>query len=145
MLKNKRNILINDYLCHLWLNWKSLYQLAGISSVVVPVTTNFVSSNPAHGEVYSIQHYCDKVWLWLKAGRWSSLGTPVSSTNKTDHHNITITEIVESGVKHHNPKPDFEVHIQNPTIKLALKVVFLISPYTVYVALSVCLSTCIVL
>jgi hypothetical protein len=23
----------------------------------VPVTTNVVSSNPAHGEVYSIQHY----------------------------------------------------------------------------------------
>jgi len=23
----------------------------------MPVTTNFVKSNPAHGEVYSIQHY----------------------------------------------------------------------------------------
>ena len=23
----------------------------------VPITTNFVSSNPVHGEVYSIQHY----------------------------------------------------------------------------------------
>ena len=23
----------------------------------VPITTNVVSSNPAHGEVYSIQHY----------------------------------------------------------------------------------------
>jgi hypothetical protein len=23
----------------------------------VPITTNIVSSNPAHGEVYSIQHY----------------------------------------------------------------------------------------
>jgi hypothetical protein len=23
------------------------------------------------------------------AGQWFSLGTPVSSTNKTDHHNIT--------------------------------------------------------
>jgi hypothetical protein len=26
----------------------------------VPVTTNDVSSNPAHGEVYSIQHYVIK-------------------------------------------------------------------------------------
>ena len=31
---------------------------------------------------------CDKVCQWLAAGRWVSLGTPVSSTNKTDHHDI---------------------------------------------------------
>ena len=31
---------------------------------------------------------CDKVCQWLAAGRWVSPGTPVSSTNKTDHHNI---------------------------------------------------------
>ena len=39
---------------------------------------------------------CDKV----AAGLWFSPGTPVSSTNKTDYHDIT--EYVESGVKHHN-------------------------------------------
>jgi hypothetical protein len=32
---------------------------------------------------------CDKVCQWLEAGRWFSLGTPVSSTNKTDRHDIT--------------------------------------------------------
>jgi hypothetical protein len=32
---------------------------------------------------------CDTVCQWLSAGRWFSLGTPVSSTNKTDRHNIT--------------------------------------------------------
>jgi hypothetical protein len=32
---------------------------------------------------------CDKVCQWLVAGLWFSPGTPVSSTNKTDHHNIT--------------------------------------------------------
>jgi len=26
----------------------------------VPITTNVVSSNPGHGEVYSIQHYVIK-------------------------------------------------------------------------------------
>jgi hypothetical protein len=31
----------------------------------------------------------DKVWQWLVAGQWDSQGTPVSSTNKTDHYNIT--------------------------------------------------------
>jgi hypothetical protein len=32
---------------------------------------------------------CDKVCQWLATGRWFSLGTPVSSTNKTDCHDIT--------------------------------------------------------
>jgi len=31
----------------------------------------------------------NKVCQWLTAGRWFSPGTPVSSTNKTDRHNIT--------------------------------------------------------
>jgi hypothetical protein len=32
---------------------------------------------------------CDKVCQWLATGRWFSLCTPVSSTNKTDCHDIT--------------------------------------------------------
>jgi len=32
---------------------------------------------------------CDKVCQWLVAGWWFSPRPPVSSTNKTDHHNIT--------------------------------------------------------
>ena len=31
---------------------------------------------------------CDKVCHWLATGRWFSPGTPVSSTNKTDRHDI---------------------------------------------------------
>ena len=31
---------------------------------------------------------CDKVCQWLATGRWFSPSTPVSSTNKTDRHNI---------------------------------------------------------
>jgi hypothetical protein len=31
---------------------------------------------------------CDKACRWLVTGRWFSLGTPVSSINKTDCHNI---------------------------------------------------------
>ena len=46
----------------------------------VPITTNVVRSNPAQCEVQSIQ---------LVTGRCFSLGTPVSSTNKTDNHDIT--------------------------------------------------------
>jgi hypothetical protein len=32
---------------------------------------------------------CDKVCQLLASGRWFSLGTPVSSTNNTNHHDIT--------------------------------------------------------
>jgi hypothetical protein len=32
---------------------------------------------------------CDKVCQWLAAGQWFSLGSPVSSTNKTDRHDIS--------------------------------------------------------
>ena len=32
---------------------------------------------------------CDKVCQWLAAGRWFSLGTPVSFTNRTDCNEIT--------------------------------------------------------
>ena len=32
---------------------------------------------------------CDKVCQWLATAQWFSPGTPVSSTNKTDRHNIT--------------------------------------------------------
>jgi len=31
---------------------------------------------------------CDKVCQWLTTGRWFSPGPPVSSTNKTDRHDI---------------------------------------------------------
>ena len=43
---------------------------------------------------------CDKVSQWLAAGRWFSPGTLVSSTNKTDLHDIT--EILLSTIKPSN-------------------------------------------
>jgi hypothetical protein len=47
----------------------------------VPITTDVVSLNLDMGEVYNI--------MWLATGQWFSPGTPVSSTNKTDRHDIT--------------------------------------------------------
>ena len=52
----------------------------------MPITTKVLSLNPVHGEVYSIQHYVIK---FVSDLQWFSPGTPVSSTNKTDHHDIT--------------------------------------------------------
>jgi len=53
----------------------------------MPITAKVVSSNPFHDEMYST--LCYKVCQWLATGRWFSPGTPVSSTNKTDRHDIT--------------------------------------------------------
>ena len=57
----------------------------------MPITTKVVNSNPADGRVYSIQTLRDKnlsaTFLFV-AGRWFSPVTPVSSTNKTDSHDI---------------------------------------------------------
>jgi hypothetical protein len=47
---------------------------------------------------------CDEVCQCLATGRWFSPGTPVSFTNKTDHHDIAEV-FVESGIKHHNHNP----------------------------------------
>jgi len=53
----------------------------------VPSITKLVSLNSVHGKVYSIQHYVIVCQL-LATGRWFSPGIPVSSNNKTDHHDI---------------------------------------------------------
>ena len=40
---------------------------------------------------------CDKICQWLASGRWFSPGTPLSSSNKTDRHEIT--EILLNTIK----------------------------------------------
>ena len=50
----------------------------------VPITTNVVSS--WQGVLDTT--LCDKVCQCLETGPWFSLGTSVSSTNKTDRHDI---------------------------------------------------------
>jgi len=55
----------------------------------VPITTNVVILNPAHGEVYSIQHYLIKFVSDLRQVGGVSPSTSVSSTNKTYHHDVT--------------------------------------------------------
>ena len=41
---------------------------------------------------------CDKVCQSLGTGQWFSPGTPVSSTNKTDHHDIAIYILLKVAV-----------------------------------------------
>jgi hypothetical protein len=53
----------------------------------VPITTKMLSSIPPRRGVLDTT-LGDKVCQWLEAGQWFFLGTPVSSTNKTDPHYI---------------------------------------------------------
>ena len=50
---------------------------------------------------------CDKVCQWLATGRWFPPGCPVSSTNKTDSHDIT--EIL---LKVHDIKYQQTIHVR---------------------------------
>ena len=54
----------------------------------VPITTKIMSSNSAHGEVYSIQHYVIMFVSGLRQVTWFSPDAPFSSTIKTDSHNM---------------------------------------------------------
>jgi hypothetical protein len=55
----------------------------------VPINTKVVSSNSAHGDVYFIQHYVIKCVSDFRQGCVFFNCTPVSSTNKTNHYDIT--------------------------------------------------------
>ena len=65
---------------------KPLYLQLPIQSV--PITTNVLSSNPAHCGVYSIQHYMIKFVNDLRQVRLFYPCTLVSFSNKNDRHDI---------------------------------------------------------
>ena len=69
-----------------WLYGNLIYNYLSQS---VPIIAKVVGSNPAHGEVYSMQHYVIKLVSDLRQVGGFLLGTLVSSTNKTDRNNIT--------------------------------------------------------
>ena len=55
----------------------------------VPITTKVVSSNPVHDMVHSIQHYIVKFVSDLRQVGGFLRVLQVTSTNKTDRHDIT--------------------------------------------------------
>jgi hypothetical protein len=63
---------------------------------------------------------CDNVRQWLAAGQWFSPGTSVSSTNKTDRHDITeiLLNVALNTIKQTNKhsKLFFRVVGQNTTV-----------------------------
>jgi hypothetical protein len=66
----------------------------------VLITIDVVSSNLDQGEVYNIIRSSLSVTC---GSRWFSVGTLISSTNKTDRYDIA--EILLKIVNHPNPNP----------------------------------------
>ena len=64
----------------------------------VPITTNVVSSNPAHGDVYSMQHYVMK-FVFDRSVVFSRYSSFLHQQNWLPRYNWNI---VESGIKRHN-------------------------------------------
>ena len=71
---------------------------------LVPITTKVVSLNPAHGMVYSIQHYVIKFVSDLRqvGGFRQVLRFP--PPKKSNRHDITEI-LMKVALKHHNPNP----------------------------------------
>ena len=65
----------------------------------VPITTDVVSWNLDQGEGTTL---CNRVCQCLATGRWFSLGPLVSSTNKTDRHDLTeiLLKVALNIIKH---------------------------------------------
>ena len=66
----------------------------------VPITNKVVSSNPAHGEIFSIQYYVIRFFsdMW-----WFFPGIPVSANNKTaNSQDIAeiLLKVALSAIKH---------------------------------------------
>ena len=62
--------------------------------IIVPITTKVVSLNPAHDEVYVLD-----IALYGRPVGFS--GCSVSTTNKTDRHDITEILLKVGLIKHH--------------------------------------------
>ena len=52
---------------------------------------------------------CDKVCHWLATSRWFHPGTQVSTTNKTERHDISKI-VLKVAAKHHKPKQTSNSH-----------------------------------
>jgi hypothetical protein len=65
---------------------------------------------------------CNKVCQWLATGRWFSPDIPVSSTNKTDHHDITemLFKVALNAIKPTQSEITFQVDSDQRGITLMI-------------------------
>jgi len=60
---------------------------------------------------------CDKVYQWLATGRWFPPGTPVTSTNKTDRHDITEILLKMALNTINQPTFHLDIHIYHVLVR----------------------------
>jgi hypothetical protein len=97
----------------------------------VIITSRIVSSNPVHGEVYSIQHYVIKFVSDLRqfGGVLLVLRFPASIKKWSPRYNWNI---FESGVKHHKPIQTMPSSLRKYFVHRIVKSNQLISHWTQY-------------
>jgi hypothetical protein len=104
-----------------WLNWESETVLYRRWFVIHQWPLRHVRIGAYHHQKYEFEScswrgvldttLCDKVCQCLATSRWFSPGTPVSSTSKTDRHDITeILLKVAINTVTHNPLMLFWIH-----------------------------------
>ena len=87
----------------------------GCDRMVVGFTTTYAISAYHHWCEFEfrsgrdVQHYVIKVCQWLVTDQWFSAGPPVSSTNKTDRHDITeiLLKVAFNTIKPNQSQPSF--------------------------------------
>ena len=79
---------------------------------------------------------CDKVCQWLATGQWFSLGTPVFSTNKTDHKDVTeiLLKLTLNAIKQTSKQANLYIKDTNYNMKMCplLAVVIFIYRFKLY-------------
>jgi hypothetical protein len=103
--------------------------------MVVGITTTYVISAYHHFMLWvrisiraSCTTLCDKVYQWLATGRWFSSDPPVSSTNKTNRHDITeiLLKVALNTIKQTERKARYDLIVwsvkNEQNIKKSLKV-----------------------
>ena len=83
------------------------------------IATNVVGSNPVQWRSVLDTTLYDKIRQWFATGWWFSPGTPASSTNETDRHDITeiLLKVVLSTTKPTNQSRNKGRHIESNTGK----------------------------
>jgi hypothetical protein len=77
----------NYAMWNLFFNWK--YTIVGFTTTYAIAVYHHLSCEFKSWWGVLDTTLCDKVCQWLTTDRWFSPGTPVSSTNKTECHDIT--------------------------------------------------------
>ena len=98
---------------------------SGRIRMVVGFTTTYAVRAFHHWccEAYTV---CDKVFQWLATGQWFSPGPPVSSTNKTDRHEITqiLLKVALNTIKQTIKTWNTYLHVKLHKLRLLRKVSF---------------------